>query len=179
MIINERNNRHKQALLVAEQMMTAARTAPKGKGFDIVEVAMITDEDIRTLSKEILRLYKENGMSFFLRDSENILSAEAIVLIGTRIKTHGLNCYYCGYATCAEKPAATPCAINTIDIGIAVGSACALAADMRVDSRVMFSAGYAARQLKLLGEDCHNIIAIPVGISSKNTFFDRKPNVTP
>ena len=32
-------------------MMTAARTAPKGKGIDIIEVAMVTDEDIKRLSK--------------------------------------------------------------------------------------------------------------------------------
>lgn len=31
-------------------MMTAARTAPKGKGIDIIEVALITDEDIKLLS---------------------------------------------------------------------------------------------------------------------------------
>ena len=50
MIINERESRHEQVLNVARQMMTAARTAPKGKGVDIIEVALVTDEDIKKLS---------------------------------------------------------------------------------------------------------------------------------
>lgn len=32
MILNERDARHEHILQVARQMMTAARTAPKGKG---------------------------------------------------------------------------------------------------------------------------------------------------
>lgn len=35
MIQNERDIRHEHVLDVARQMMTAARTAPKGKGVDI------------------------------------------------------------------------------------------------------------------------------------------------
>ena len=38
MIINERNNRSERLLQVANEMMTAARTAPKGKGTYIVIV---------------------------------------------------------------------------------------------------------------------------------------------
>ena len=41
MILNERDSRHEQVLQVAQQMMTAARTAPKGKGVDIIEVAIV------------------------------------------------------------------------------------------------------------------------------------------
>ena len=37
MIQNERASRHEHVLDVARQMMTAARTAPKGKGVDIIE----------------------------------------------------------------------------------------------------------------------------------------------
>lgn len=50
MILNERDSRHEQVLQVAQQMMTAARTAPKGKGVDIIEVAMVTESNIRILS---------------------------------------------------------------------------------------------------------------------------------
>ena len=50
MILNERDARHEHILQVARQMMTAARTAPKGKGIDIIEVALITDEEIKQLS---------------------------------------------------------------------------------------------------------------------------------
>lgn len=174
MILNERDTRHAHLIEVARHMMTAARTAPKGKGIDVVETLTLCESDIETLSARMRAYGEESGLKFFLRDADNILQAEAVVLVGTRPQPQGLNCAHCGFATCAAKPAATPCAINTIDVGIAVGSACAMAADLRVDTRVMFSAGYAAQ---LLGwpEGCQTVIAIAVSASSKNPFFDRKP----
>ena len=45
---------------------------------------------------------------------------------------------------------------------------------MRVDTRVMFSAGLAAQRINWL-KDCKAVFAIPVSASSKNPFFDRKP----
>ena len=42
MIQNERDCRHEHVLGVARQMMTAARTAPKGKGVDVIEAALVT-----------------------------------------------------------------------------------------------------------------------------------------
>ena len=174
MIQNERDIRHEHILNVARQMMTAARTAPKGKGIDIIEVVLVTGEDIKILSDKMIAMVEEHGMKFFLRDADNILSAECIVLIGTREQAQGLNCGHCGYATCAARAEGVPCALNSIDVGIAIGSACATAADMRVDTRVMFSAGLAAQQLNWL-KDCKMVMAIPVSASSKNPFFDRKP----
>ena len=174
MILNERESRHEHVLHVARQMMTAARTAPKGKGVDIIEIAMVTDGDINILSEMMVKMVAEHGMKFFLRDADNILQAECVVIIGTREQPQGLNCGHCGYATCAARPKGVPCALNTVDVGIAIGSACATAADMRVDTRVMFSAGLAAQRLQWLPE-CHSVFAIPVSASSKNPFFDRKP----
>ncbi|MDR1879785.1 MAG: DUF2148 domain-containing protein [Tannerellaceae bacterium] len=173
MIQNERKTRKEHVLHVARQMMTAARTAPKGKGGDIIEIAMATDEDIRRLSEEMYRLAEEMGLKFMLRDAENILKADVVLLIGTVQRTQGLNCAHCGFATCAGKPEETPCAINTVDVGIAIGSACATAADLRVDTRVMFSAGLAAQRLRYL-DDCTCVMAIPVSATSKNPFFDRR-----
>lgn len=174
MIQNEREFRHEQVLRIAMQMMTAARTAPKGKGIDIIEVALVTGEDLKVLSDRMVALAEEQGMKFFLRDADNILSAECVVLIGTREQPQGLNCGHCGYAVCGHRPEGVPCALNTIDVGIAIGSACATAADHRVDTRVMFSAGLAAQRMNWL-EDCRQVFAIPVSASSKNPFFDRKP----
>ena len=178
MIINERESRHEQVLNVARQMMTAARTAPKGKGVDIIEVALVTDEDIKKLSEQLISLSEEKGMKFFLRDADNILSAECVLLIGTRELAQGLNCGHCGFPTCAERSLGVPCAINSVDVGIAIGSACATAADHRVDTRVMFSAGLAAQRLDIL-KGCKQVFAIPVSASSKNPFFDRKPKEQP
>jgi len=174
MIQNEREIRKELVLQAARQMMVAARTAPKAKGIDILEMAVVTDDDKRRLSDEMLTIAEEKDMKFFIRDAENILQADAVLIIGTRQKEQGLNCAHCGYNSCESKPAQTPCVINTIDVGIALGSACAKAADLRVDTRVMFSAGFAAQRLKMLGDDCHCVMAIPVSASSKNPFFDRK-----
>lgn len=89
MILNERDSRHEQVLQVAQQMMTAARTAPKGKGVDIIEVAMVTESNIRILSDTMKQMYEDNGFKFFLRDADNILQAECVVLIGTRSLPQG------------------------------------------------------------------------------------------
>lgn len=174
MIQNERDITHELVVDAARRMMNAARTAPKGKGVDIIDIAMVTGDDIRRLSKEMIQISEETGLKFLLRDSANLEQAEAVVIIGTKQKVHALNCAHCGFSTCAEKPELVPCAINTVDVGIAVGSACATAADLRVDTRVMFSAGLAAQRLGMLG-DCKCIMAIPVSATSKNPFFDRKP----
>lgn len=174
MILNERDTRHEQVLSVGRQMMVAARTAPKGKDVDIIEIAMVGGDDMKVLSDKMIALAEENGMKFFLRDADNILSAECVILIGTREQAQGLNCGHCGFATCAGRTEGVPCALNSIDVGIAIGSACATAADNRVDTRVMFSAGLAAQQLDWL-PGCQTVFAIPLSASSKNPFFDRKP----
>lgn len=175
MIINERESRHQHVMQVAQQIMTAARTAPKGKGIDIIEIIVVEGEEIKTLAEKTYQLGEESGMKFLFRDSENILSAEAVILIGTASQNQGLNCSHCGFPTCVEKPIPVPCTINSIDLGIAIGSACATASDLRVDSRVMFSVGWAAQKLNWLGENCKSVMAIPISAGSKNPFFDRKP----
>ena len=123
MIQNEREIRHELVLQAARRMMTAARTAPKGKGIDIIEIAMVTDGDILRLSDEMIQIAAETGFKFLLRDAENIKSADAVVIIGTSQKVQGLNCAHCGFDTCVEKPDLVPCAINSVDLGIAIGSA--------------------------------------------------------
>ena len=155
--------------------MTAARTAPKAKGRDLVEVAMITDEDIEHLSQTMIEMSEESGLKFLLRDAANILQAEAVIIIGIKGENSvcGLNCGYCGYATCEAKPECTPCVMNGVDVGIAIGSACSKIADVRLDSRVLFSAGWAARRCGIM-PDVDLIFAIPMSVSSKSPFFDRK-----
>lgn len=173
MLISERENREERVLAAVNAMATAARTAPKGKGIDVIEIAIATGDTIKTISDMMLRLSEETGMHFLIRDAENILQGDALLLIGTQQQVQGLNCAYCGFPTCEEKPCAVPCAINTTDVGIAIGSACAMAADMRVDTRVMFSVGLAVRRLELL-PGCETLYGIAVSCSSKNPFFDRK-----
>lgn len=172
MIENERASRTERVIAVGRKMLTAARTAPKGRGVDIVECAIVTGDDIARLSAAMKQLHAETGKPVYARDSENILKADCIVVIATRDLPLGLNCAHCGFATCEEKPAVVPCAINSVDVGIAIGSAVATAADNRVDCRVMFSAGMAAERLNLL-DGCRQYFCIPLSSSSKNPFFDR------
>ena len=175
MLISERNTRQERLLRVADEMMTAARTAPKGKGIDIIEIAVVSGDDtINTLSKAMLAYSEQTGLKFITRDAENILHAEVIVLIGTKQQMHGLNCQYCGFPTCEEKARhpTIPCELNSVDVGIAIGAACSVAADNRVDSRVMFSVGRVAKELNWL-PGCSSIYGIPISCSSKNPFFDR------
>ena len=100
MIQNERDCRHEHVLDVARQMLTAARTAPKGKGIDVIEAALVTGEDIKKLSEKMVAMVEEHGMKFFLRDADNILQAECVIIIGTREQTQSLNCGHCGFPTC-------------------------------------------------------------------------------
>lgn len=174
MLINERTTRTERLLQVANEMMTAARTAPKGKGLDIIEVVTATGDTIEMLSKAMFEYASTSGLTFVERDAENILHAEAVVLIGTKGKMHNANCGYCGFDTCREKVKFpnVPCAINTLDVGIAIGSACSVAADHRVDSRVMFSVGRVVKELNLM-PGCTSIYGIPISCTSKNPFFDR------
>lgn len=174
MILNERNARHHYAVEAAKQIMAAARTAPKSKGIDIIEIAAVEGNDIKVLSEKTRELGEQNGMKFFFRDAENILSAEVVIIVGTHSAVQNLNCGHCGYSTCESKPKKVPCTLNSIDVGIALGSACSAAADLRLDTRVMFSAGLAAQELDWL-KGCRSVFAIPVSASSKNPFFDRKP----
>ena len=51
----------------------------------------------------------------------------------------------------------------------------AAGADARVDNRVMFSVGRAARSLGLLGASVTLVLGIPLSVSGKSPFFDRKP----
>lgn len=173
MIYNERELRREQALDIAQKMCVAARTAPKGKGIDIVECAVVDGDEQEALAHTMEAIGEERGHEFFLRDAGCVRQSLAVVLVGTRTKMQGLNCARCGFATCGEKPAAVPCEVNAVDVGIALGSAVAKATDYRVDTRIMFSAGVAAERLGLLGEGVGQIYAIPVSISSKSPLFDR------
>ncbi len=175
MIYNERDMRAEAVRMLAEAVMVAARTAPKAKGRDLVEIAMLTDEDIERLSNMMLEVSAETGLKFLLRDAANILQAQALLLIGTRNPDEvcALNCGYCGSATCAEKPCEVPCVMNAIDVGIAIGAACSKIADLRLDSRVLFSAGWVAKRMGVL-EGADLVFAIPLSSSSKSPFFDRK-----
>lgn len=178
MTVNEKDCRSGQVLAVAKAMMAAARTAPKGKGTDRLEIVTVHGrEELHALAERMRAISDEMGFKFFLRDADNVEKAEAVVLIGTTIGTFGLNCGFCGFADCEAKLkfADVPCAFNINDMGIAIGSAVSVAADMRVDNRVMWSAARGAMELGLI-EGCSAAFAILLSCTGKSPFFDRVVN---
>lgn len=173
MITFEEDIRNENIKDIARKLMTAARTAPKARGVDNLVLAVATDETIVEIADKMRRLAVERDMEFLNRDADNILNSEAVVLFGMKISPLGLNCAACGFPTCGEKPKNVPCFFNANDLGIAIGSAASLAADMRVDSRVMFSVGQAVLALNMMPE-CSMVLALPLAVKGKSIFFDRK-----
>jgi uncharacterized ferredoxin-like protein len=177
MLVPEQESRRAAIVAAAQQMLTAARTAPKGKGRDTLALAVAYDDTLVALADKLDEMGKRLEIPFLLRDAKNIRQAQAVVLIGTTIAPIGLpHCGFCGMENCENKNRQpdVPCVINTVDLGIAIGSAVAVAARLCVDTRVMFSVGKAAIELGLLGNDVKIAFAIPISCSSKNPFFDRR-----
>ncbi len=165
------------ALQVAALMAAAARTAPKTRGVDNIRVLAIEDEPTKQRLIATMREIgqKENRPSF-VRDAGNIENSPAIVLIGVESNPAKLNCGYCGKPTCDELTATGGvCAFNSIDLGIATTAAAAVAARHFVDNRMMFSIGRGALELGLLGANVKQALGLPLSITGKNPFFDRKP----
>ncbi|AEH60558.1 Protein of unknown function DUF2148 [Methanosalsum zhilinae DSM 4017] len=168
----------------AKMILTAARTSPKARGIDDILTGIVEDDEIGTLADTMGRIAdkKGKGFEFFKRDSGNIREADAVILIGLKeCESSSLDCSGCGYATCQEMLNAGKvesdyrgpnCSIKYIDLGIAVGAAVSKAKDLCIDNRVMYTAGAAARAAGLMDADM--IYGIPLNISGKNIFFDRK-----
>ncbi len=172
-------------ITAAELMAISARTAPKSKGSDVIEINILGAEQLEQLAVEMEEIAAATGMKFFLRDAGNIRQSGACLLIGADgFSTLGLNCGACGHATCAEMKSAVSiappdtlykgpvCALRSSDLGVAVGSAVKTASTLNIDNRIMFSAGSAALALGLLP---HSTIAfgIPLSVTGKSPYFDR------
>ncbi len=166
---------------VAKLMCIAARTAPKARGIDNIETAIVYGDDLNRLADEMERVGKECGWEFCIRDAESVRRSHAVVLIGLKdtapiglnCESCGLNCTYIVKAARERKAFRAPlCAMQLLNLGIAIGSAVKIAADLNVDNRVMFSVGVAARRLKIVSSDI--VIGIPLSAYGKNIYFDRR-----
>ncbi len=163
----------------ARRMAAAARTAPKGKGIDNLEIVIADGPDVTRLADTLEAMARRHDHKGFARDAQNLRQSPVVVLLGTRRQALGLKvCGLCGFASCAEKNEKAPgalCVFNATDLGIAAGSAAGVAMDCRVDNRIMYTAGLAAVELGMLGPDVNIVLGIPLSISGKSPFFDRKP----
>lgn len=160
---------------VARQICLAARTAPKGRGKDLLTTAIVSGEEKNQIAKRMREIGKRCEIAFFARDADNIDQVDLLVLIGTRKEPLGLpHCGFCGFYDCqAMLNAGGSCSFNVGDLGIALGSAVSRAADMRVDNRIMYSVGKAVLELGLLDQSVKLVYGIPLSATSKSPFFDR------
>ena len=116
-----------------------------------------------------------DAVPFFLGDADNLEHAPVVILLGTRKEPLQLPaCGYCGFPDCnVMVNAGGTCSFNAGDLGIAFGSTVSLAADLRVDNRIMYTAGKAAIELEILGDDVLIAYTAPLSAKGKNPFFDR------
>lgn len=162
---------------VASRMIMAARTAPKARAKDYIFAAIFEKEEIRKLAETMIRKGREQDLYLFERDGHNLENTDVLVVLGTSIKPLDLpECGFCGFGNCDEKRKypEVPCAFNTGDLGIAVGSAASVAMDHRVDNRIMFTAGKVAMEAGMFPEDIKIAYGIPLSAGKKNPYFDRK-----
>ncbi|MFW5767886.1 MAG: ferredoxin domain-containing protein [Bacteroidales bacterium] len=178
MAIEYRNKtNHEQVKQVAEEMAIAARTAPKTRGKDVIHTAIVDGEEKEALAKDMKRIAEKYDMAFFARDAENLMEASCVLLLGNEIRVNNLNpCGMCGFLDCEEKQKhpEVPCVFNPMDLGIALGSAISVAANARVDNRIMYTVGQAAICLEYFDANVKVVCGIPLNVSGKNIFFDRK-----
>lgn len=172
---------------VINLMAASAMTAPKAGGKDCLEIVALTDpDDLQKIADE-MRKYAHNSSkeNYWHRDAANIESAQGVLLIGLAGPvTAGYDCGGCGYRTCKEFEDSRElkdfelgytgphCIMRMMDIGVALASAAKQASLFNVDNRVQQRVGAAARALGYIG--CEVAMGIPVSISGKSIFYDRK-----
>jgi uncharacterized ferredoxin-like protein len=165
------------ALQVAALMAAAARTAPKTRGIDNIKVVALESEPMkRKVIAKMKEIAHAEDRPSLERDANNIALSPAFLVIGVESNTAGLNCGFCGQKTCEALEAARGvCAFNSIDLGIAACSAATIANQFHVDNRLMYSIGRACLDLRIFDDKVKQAIGIPLSVTGKNPFFDRKP----
>jgi uncharacterized ferredoxin-like protein len=172
---------------VINLMAASAITAPKAGGKDCLEIVAITEPGDLTCIADKMRKYAHNSSkeNYWHRDAANIENAQGVLLIGLAGPvTAGYDCGGCGYSTCKEFEdkrelknlemgyTGPHCIMRMMDIGVALASAAKQASLFNVDNRVQQRVGAAARALGYI--DCEVAMGIPVSISGKSIFYDRK-----
>jgi uncharacterized ferredoxin-like protein len=176
-------------LTLAKAMAVAARTAPKARGVDAIETLIIAGEELDKLA----RAMEDHGVDkgelgdAFKRDAASVRKSHAVLLIGLRDlrpkkADKPLDCGGCGHGNCAGFLRADQvegndfpgpvCMFQSLDLGIALASACAVAARFHVDNRMMYTNGGPARKLGWM--ESQVIFGIPLSCTGKNIYFDRE-----
>ncbi|MCC8189251.1 MAG: DUF2148 domain-containing protein [Planctomycetes bacterium] len=159
----------------AQEVLLAIRTAPKTRGLDKLEMCLASGDEQAILAAKMDEVNERSGGArpTFSRDAKGVLAASAILVVAAAPTPYGLNCGWCGFPTCGEKPPAVPCAFGAIDLGIGAGVAAAKLAGKHIDNRMMFSMGVAALELGWFSADATLALGFPLSVSGKNPYFDR------
>jgi uncharacterized ferredoxin-like protein len=188
MTVKKNEEIEREALEAGASMMAlCARTAPKTRGLDSLKTALVTGEGLEALAAAMERKFdgKSTRLPIFPRDAANVRLAHAVLLMGVSREPKRIelpfNCGACGHGSCAVLLGEGPkegedftgpvCIFQAVDLGIALGSAVKLAAEMGIDNRIMYTLGAAAKELNMLDSDL--IIGTPLSATGKNPFFDR------
>jgi uncharacterized ferredoxin-like protein len=124
--------------MVAALMAAGSRTAPKTRGLDSTATLFLEGDDLEKLAVAM-------DLATYRRDAKNVRKSACVLLIGVTGEPkkieQPLDCGACGYASCEHLAKARKkmlpgdfggpvCMFQSIDLGIALGSAVKLAADL-------------------------------------------------
>jgi uncharacterized ferredoxin-like protein len=163
--------------MVVQLMALSARTAPKTRGEDFIELKILSKEEREKLGKAMIEYGTDEK---FVRDGKNVLESDGLLLIGLREHgSAGTNCNGCGLSCKGfdgrerkEGVFKGPnCILRVMDLGIALGSAVKMASILNADNRIMFRAGAIARREGMMKSDV--VMGIPISATGKSIFFDR------
>jgi uncharacterized ferredoxin-like protein len=190
MSILSANEVEQEAIVTAARLiMAAVITAPKTRGVSTIQAALLQGEDKERLAQAMENHgpQKSSAADIFKRDARNVRSSAAVLLIGVKgtmpkKPENPLNCGACGCSTCAEFIGVKKgkqgddftgplCVFQSIDLGIALGVAAKMAAELNIDNRMMYTAGAGAMDMQIMDVDI--IVGLPLSVSAKNIFFDR------
>lgn len=187
-VLTSQQAEQEAVLTAARLIMAAVTTSPKTRGVSSISSVLVQGEEKERLAKAMEEhgSHKSFNRDIFLRDANNIRRSLAVLLIGVKGSMpkkpeKPFDCGACGHPICAqfirtekkrgEDFVGPLCAFQVVDLGIALGVAAKMAAELNIDNRLMYTAGAAAMSLGLLEADM--IISLPLSISEKSIFFDR------
>ena len=166
---------------IAGMMAVAARTAPKSKGEDFIEIKILSGKEVAVLADEMINYGEISKKPNFDRDGENVRQSQAVLLLSLKEPLAvGLNCGACGFSTCSEMEnnlkkgpefSGPICSLRLIDLGIALGSAVKTASLFNADNRIMYRIGVAALKTGMIEGEI--AIGVPISATGKSIYFDR------
>lgn len=162
-------------LQVANLMALSARTAPKARGEDFIDIVVVTGPELKKLGKAMLKFGERVNDMDYERDGMCVCNSTACLLIGVRdpIQRKGTPKGKEGRKGTSKGDFydESERVKRYLDLGIALGSAAKTASIHNADCRIMWHAGEVARHLGMM--DGMAVIGIPIAAHGKNIFFDR------